>query len=458
MTKTLFEDFSPTSAKEWTQKIQVDLKGDDFNSLITHTNNGIDIKPFYHLENTPQTPISAAPTHWYITEKFTITHANQQKELKASIEKGTESLWLFFPKEIVNLTELLANIALENIPIFIEVENLNNTHLKELKRFLKKHKNHQIRLGIDIVGNLAKTGNWLSNLKQDHDLLLNFLEIHELCSVQVAINTQVYQHAGATQVQQLAYSLAHVNEYLNFITQKIPNIKSVFKPLFKTAISTNYFFETAKLIALRDLYATLAEAYDMPEYIEILAFPSTRNKTLYDYNVNMLRSTTECMSAVLGNANFICNMPYDEIFHHQNNFGRRIARNQLLILKNESYFDKVENPTDGTYYITHLVEQLSEKALDIFKQIEKSGGFLAALKAGTIQRKVKESAEKEQAQFDKGEITLIGTNKYQNPEDKMAHELEKSPFLQKEKRKTLIEPIIAKRLAEKLEQTRLNEE
>ena len=164
------------------------------------------------------------------------------------------------------------------------------------------------------------------------------------------------------------------------------------------------------------------------------------------------------MSAILGGANTICNLPYDILFHKPNEFGERISRNQLLVLKNESYFDKVNNPADGSYYIESLTEQLSEKALQLFKDIETNGGFLSQLKEGTIQRKIKESAAKEQAEFDAEKIVLLGTNKHPNLAEKMKNDLEISPFLNIEKRKTLIEPIIEKRLSEKLEINRLDKE
>ena len=151
-------------------------------------------------------------------------------------------------------------------------------------------------------------------------------------------------------------------------------------------------------------------------------------------------------------------MPYDAIYHKDNEFGERISRNQLLILKNESYFDKVNNPSDGAYYIENLTNQLAEKALIVFKDIEANGGFLYQLKEGIIQRKIKESATKEQEQFNNGEAVLLGTNKHQNPKDKMKDDLELYPFVKTNQRKTLIEPIIEKRLAETLEQERLKTE
>src|SRR5690606_4390425 len=215
---------------------------------------------------------------------------------------------------------------------------------------------------------------------------------------------------------------------------------------FSLAIGPNYFFEIAKIRALRKLYATLAKEYSVNETCHILAIPSKRNKTLYDYNVNILRSTTECMSAILGGADTVCNLPYDALYHKSNEFGERISRNQLLILKYESYFDAVSNPADGTYYIESLTDELAEKALQLFKEIEKGGGFLQQLKEGTIQKKIKESAEKEQQLFENGELKLLGTNYHPNKNDRMKEELQLFPFVKHNPVKTLIAPIIEKRI------------
>ena len=186
--------------------------------------------------------------------------------------------------------------------------------------------------------------------------------------------------------------------------------------------------------------------------------PSKRNKTLYDYNVNMLRTTTECMSAILGGADTIYNLPYDVLYHKNNEFAERISRNQLLILKAESHFDTVSNPADGAYYIEILTNELAEKALQLFKEIEASGGFLKQLKDGIIQKKIDDSAQKEQKQFDAKELVLVGTNNYINSMDAMKDQLELFPFLKVKSRKTLIKPIIERRLSETIEQERLNNE
>jgi len=268
----------------------------------------------------------------------------------------------------------------------------------------------------------------------------------------ISINAGLYQNAGANMVQQIGYSLAHANEYFN----RIPTINQTI--VFEVAVGTNYFFEIAKLRALRLLFNLIAKEYNHNMDCHILVTPTKRNKTIYDYNVNMLRTTTECMSAILGGADAIANLAYDALYHKDNEFGDRIARNQLLILKNESHFDKVNNPADGSYYIESLTSQLAEKALTLFKDIEANGGFLKQLNEGIIKRKIQESADKEQELFDKGKEILLGTNKYPNKKDLMKDNLELYPFVKIKPRKTLISPLIEKRLPEKVEQERLKEE
>ena len=313
---------------------------------------------------------------------------------------------------------------------------------------------------IDLIGNLAATGNWYHNLKQDHDILNRIVtEISAKKQHPLSVDTTTYQNAGANMVQQLAYALAHANEHLNHFSseEKSDGLKSL--PLtFNVAIGSNYFFEIAKIRALRVLYATLAKEYGLEETCHIIATPSRRNKTIYDYNVNMLRTTTECMSAILGGADTIFNMPYDVLYHKSNEFAERISKNQLLILREESYFGTASNPADGTYYIESLTNELAEKALELFKNIEQGGGFLKQLKEGVIQKKIKESAAKEQALFNDGTLKLVGTNYHINKQNHMKDELQLYPFIKTNPRKTLLEPIIEKRLAEKVEQERLKNE
>ena len=450
MSKKLFKEFSEVSSKEWKQKIQADLKGADYNdTLIWKTNEGIDIKPFYHSDEFASLPnvSTSKATQWQICETIFVADVEKSNHhAKEYLNKGAQSIKFIIPSEDISIASLLNGIDLNKTLLFFELQFMSSDYVKQLTESASKEKTI---IQTDIIGNLAKSGNWFTNLQEDHT---QFEAIVNRTTT-ISIDLTLYQNAGATMVQQLAYALAHSNEYLNYLKNK-----ETLKIIFNVSVGTNYFFEIAKLRALRILWKTLASEYGNTSDCHIFARPTKRNKTLYDYNTNLLRTTTECMSAILGGADTINNLAYDALYHKTNEFGNRISRNQLLVLKHESYFDKVNNPADGTYYIESLTQQLAEKALELFKDIETNGGFLKQLKEGVIQRKIKESAEKEQTQFNNGEEVLLGTNKHPNPNDKMKDELELYPFVKTNARKTLVEPIIEKRLAETTEQNRLKTE
>lgn len=456
----LFTEFQAVSAKAWKQQIQFDLKGADYNeTLVWESPEGIKVKPFYHQEDMDISTrtISKSNSSWKIGHTIYAGNAIRAngKALKF-LNRGVESILFIVPSKEIEIKVLLKGIDVKTVPVYFELQFLSADYIKKIANVAGAAA-AEIHLNIDIIGNLAKSGNWFANLEDDHQALGSILETGLPNTLQVDVS--LYQNAGANMVQQLAYALAQANEYLNYFESIIANeVKQSFPIAFKVSVGTNYFFEIAKLRALRLLWKTLAAEYGISADCHIMAQPTKRNKTLYDYNTNMLRTTTESMSAVLGGADVVFNTPYDAIYHKTNEFGERIAVNQLLLLKYEGHFDKVDNAADGAYYIENLTQQLAEKALELFKTIEKGGGFLKYLKDHTIQKKIKESAQKEQAKFDAATEILVGTNKFQNPNDKMKDNLELYPFVKTSPRKTLVEPIIERRLAEGLEQKRLKEE
>ncbi len=463
MSNSLFEAFKQVSAKEWKQKIQVDLKGADYNETLIWKNlEGIDVKPFYHQDDFKEEPafIPGHPKVWKIAQEIFIddeTIAN--KLLVYSIKRGAEAVFITSNKEFTPEI-VFENFPFENTAIYFSFRFLSEAFVTQLKLFFSKlsNENKSIYYNIDIIGNLTRTGNWHQNLNKDHAILENLIKNNTNENI-ISVDASIYQNSGGNIVQQIAYGLSHANEYLNhFCNHTNSDSANELNITFQLAIGSNYFFEIAKIRALRKLYATLANVYGISTTCQIITTPSKRNKTLYDYNVNLLRTTTEYMSAILGGANTICSKAYDAIYHKSNEFGERIARNQLLILKHESYFKASDNPAKGSYYIESLTEQLADKALSLFKEIEANGGFLKQLKEGTIQRKIKETAAKEQQLFNKDEIELLGTNTHWNIDDKMKNELELYPFVKFNPIKTLIEPLIEKRLSEKLELERLNKE
>ena len=461
MSKFLFEDFDEVSAKQWKQKIQYDLKGADYNdTLVWKSPEGINVKPFYHEDDFKEDfqPIPGQPQNWKIAQKIFIDDEKIANHIALdALKRGAEAI-VFKAAEDFDPKTVFKDFPFEQASIYFNLSFLSEAFYGKLIKFFSEKK-ATVFYNIDLIGNLARTGNWFHNLKRDHEILDHLLERHSTENF-LSVDACLYQNAGANIVQQLAYALAHVNEYLNHIASASHSDSSLNEAeiTFHLATGPNYFFEIAKIRALRKLYASLAKEYGTNQTCHILATPSKRNKTLYDYNVNLLRSTTECMSAILGGADTVCNLPYDALYHKSNEFGERISRNQLLILKHESYFDTVSNPADGTYYIESLTDELAEKALQLFKEIEKGGGFLQQLKEGIIQKKIKESAEKEQQLFDSGELKLLGTNYHPNKNDRMKDDLELFPFVKNNPVKTLIPPIVERRLSEITEQERLKTE
>ena len=449
MKSTLFNNFNKTSAAAWKQKIQVDLKGADYNdTLLWKTDDNIVVKPFYTKEDRKLGLTSETKFKFNISQSIYIHDPKTANYIaKSALEKGANAIE-FIAKEEFDYKTVLKKIDFQNTIIYFRFLFLDATFITEVSNFINSNNCY---IQVDIINNLAQSGNWFNNLKSDH---LEFEKIVKNCTNSIAIDATLYQNAGATITQQLAYTLAHANEYLSNLGKDIAH-----KFHFNFAIGSNYFFEIAKLKAFRVLWKSLLNEYNVKETTtHIFSQPSLRNKTIYDYNVNMLRTTSECMSAILGGANTINNLAYDAVFHKKNEFGERIARNQLLILQQESYLANANTIVNGSYYIESITNQLAENALQIFKDIENSGGFLKQLKQGTIQRKITESANKEQDKFNSEEIVLLGTNKLLNKNDFMKNEIEMYPFVKTKPIKTLISPVIKRRLSEAIEIEKLENE
>lgn len=444
----LFNEFDKVSAEAWKQKIQVDLKGADYNeTLLWKTQEGIVVKPFYTEEDRTYQEILLPKKGFQICQSITIENEADANSLAVdALKRGANAIQFTADKEF-NINSLLKNIS-SDVTLYFKLSFSSINFINQIAQTCNFKK---VFYQIDLYGNLAQTGNWFINKKEDAKLFNNIITSHKNT---VFVNAALYQNSGANRAQQLAYALAHTNEYIEqFGKEAIENLH------FQFAVGSNYFLEISKLRAFRILLDSLLEKHGVTKHTaHIFCVPSKRNKSLYDYNVNMLRTTSECMSAILGGADTICNLPYDSIYHKSNEFGERIARNQLLILKEESHLSESQEIANGSYYIESLTQQLAEKALLIFKQIEKGGGFLEQLMKGTIQSKIKESAAKEQDEYDKGKLVVLGANKLQNPKDQMKETIEISPFLKKKSIKTIIPPIIEKRLTEDGEKERLNNE
>ncbi len=442
--ENLFKDFQPVSSKAWKQKIQMDLKGADYNdTLINQTNDVIKIKPFYHSDDFKSLQISDLNNDFSICQTVFIADEKIACNIAINALKKGVTVIRFIANKVFDLDFVLNHLKNQTESSFIF--NLNFLDEKFNSKIKKTTTKLNCTFNLDVIGNYAKNGNWFKGQVLD---IKNTKVINS-----ISINATLYQNAGANKVQQIAYALSHLNEYLN---ANLINNDTLINCTF--SVGSDYFLEISKLRAFRYLFNKLVAEYGIKPQLNLIVEPTLRNKTIYDYNINMLRTTTECMSAILGGADIISNISYDTLYHKSNDFGERIARNQLIILKEESYFKEANTIAKGSYYIEQLTYELAENSLKLFKEIENNGGFIEQLKKGAIQRKIEESAKKEQQQFDANEIILVGTNKFSNENDKMKEDLQLFPFVKKQPRQTSIQPIIPKRLAEKLEQERLKQE
>ena len=237
----------------------------------------------------------------------------------------------------------------------------------------------------------------------------------------IGVNALSLNNAGAYIYQELGYALAWGNEYLNQLTEAgVPAAKVAKKMKFNFGIGSNYFMEIAKFRAARMLWADIVAQYlgeddcKCAAQMHVHAETSTFNLTVFDSYVNLLRTQTEAMSAALGGVDSMTVTPFDKAYETPNDFSERLARNQQLLLKEESHFDKVVDPAAGSYYIENLTASIAKQAWDLFLSVEEEGGFMASVKAGKVQEAINASNKARHEAVARRKEILLGTNQYPN--------------------------------------------
>ncbi len=440
----LFKEFNKVGSKEWKQKIQVDLKGLDYQTLITKTPEQIDIKPFYHFDDFI-TSVQPATSQFTICQELTINNTKTAGKIARKALNNGAGMFSFYFDKTFDIQSLIKD--LDPSTLIFKADMLDTDFLIKLY----EQTNGKSQIFVDPIGHFVRFGNWFENESKDFEKL-NILQNYFPDTYRfIEISSYHYKNAGASITQELAYSFSHAVEYIEKL-----GVASLNQIQFAVANGSHYFFEIAKLKALHYLWQLIGNEYHNNVTPKIYTRPSIRNKSIFDPYVNMLRTGMEMMSAVLGGSDFVANMPFDAVYKKSNEFSERIARNQLIILQKEAGFEAASDSTEGNYYIEEITSKLANKALDIFKQIEKAGGILSQLYKGKIQQKIMESADKEQKLFDEGKLVLVGTNKYPNTKETKP-EIDFYPFMKKRNGQTLISPVVPKRLAEKTEQERLKQ-
>ena len=449
--KDLFDGFAPTSAEEWKAKIEKDLRGKDYSTLISQTPDGVSIQPFYHRS---QIDVSGQPfkamAKWDIAQEILVDDAKAaNQEALDHLNRGATSL-LFYCHSEVNLKLLLEGIQIEFIRINFVVEGNALALAENFKELINERglKESEIAgsINTDILESLARTGKWMVDEAADFDNIKKLnaslpKHIKGLC-----INANLFANAGATLSQQLGIALSMVYEYIHRLELKDTN---TFWTNF--ALGSDYFGEIAKLRAFRRLWSQLNSelSFEQNEAF-IYAETALRNKTILDAYNNMIRTTSESMAAAIGGANEISVKGFNHTFKTPDFFGERIAKNQQNLLEHESHINAVNDISQGSYFIETLTEELATKGWNFFKEIEKNGGYVEAIKTGWLQEQVEISAAAEQQAFDDQEVVLIGANKYAKQDENLKEIIVRGMFAANDK-ETLFKRIVPIRLSEKLE-------
>ncbi|TAJ14689.1 methylmalonyl-CoA mutase small subunit [Marinilabiliaceae bacterium JC017] len=484
----LFSDFPPVSTKEWMDKITVDLKGADFErKLVWRTNEGFNVRPFYrsedleslnYLESLPgEFPYvrgnKASDNKWLVRQDILVDDVTKANAKALDIlTKGVDALCFCFEEESLisseNIEALLKNILSEKVEINFETKHGNKKLVEALVAAMEKVNRDlnavQGSINYDAIGDLTVKGKVCSSVEKALDYTKEIIDAAKAMPQfkSVGVNAKHFNNAGATVVQELAFALSMGNEYLAQLTERGLSINEVASNLkFNFGVGGNYFMEIAKLRAARLLWSKIVEEYK-PTGKEVCKMhihseTSAWNKTVFDPNVNMLRTQTEAMSATLGGAQSLTVQPFDMYYKESDTFSERIARNQQLLLKEESHFDKIVDPAAGSYYIENLTDSIANEAWKLFLELEEKGGYLVALKEGFVQELVKQSADKRRKAVATRRENLLGTNQFPNINEQIMANIEAAK-LEKEAVSSEgceVEPIVLFRGAEEFEAMRL---
>ena len=450
----LFAEFPPVTTEQWEEVIAKDLKGADYEKkLVWKTAEGFNVRPYYRAENLegikflgkgvgefPYVRGVKKCNNWRIVQSvWQSDPAEANETAHKAIEGGVESV-VFSVPDGKNLSREALDTMLAGIDtsqIEITFRGCGMPHLAKMvveKADQEKWDEEKSRVNF-IADPIIKLLSLKGGFPHGDDGAKNFAAIHDmiiLCSKYkkwrvVNVNAYNFQYAGSTIVQELAFAMAVGHEYLVRLMDTGLSIDQVARSMrFTFAISPNYFMEIAKLRAARMLWANIVKEYK-PEYEEsqkimTTAVTSRWGMTLYDPYVNMLRATTEAMSAAIAGVYSLEVLPFDVIYEKPTDFSCRIARNVQLLLKHESHFNNVTDPAGGSYYIENLTQNIADQAWTLFKDIESKGGYIQAFKDGYITSAIEASAAKKDKDVATRKIVLLGTNQYPNFTEKAGEE------------------------------------
>lgn len=357
--------FSKVSLHEWEALVKKQLKTDDIYSVLSKENlEGLTVKPYY---DSVAKPLKNLPK----VEESTHLVSDYHEDLE-------ESVFAFLLNNNVE--------NLEEKALFINNKNLAEHIIPEGNRVFS-----------------------LIDVFNENEVSLNEQLTKELLAKDfernICIDVSLHQNSGAAIYQQLGIALAKTKELTEVFGKEILN-----KLVFRMAICSNYFFEIAKIRALKLLFNQLSKEYQLDEIPYIFAETSFRNKAKNDEENNLIRSTLELASAMIGGADALYTNDYK--IENSTELSEEISFKQQIVLAYESIINVFEDASNGSYYVEDLTQQIAEKSWKYFLEIEENGGYLQNLKSGKIQKDIFAQAVAEQHWVEEGKIKLIGVNLY----------------------------------------------
>lgn len=440
----LFTEFPPVPTEKWEEVITADLKGADYErKLVWKTGEGFNVRPYYRAENLegikflgsqagefPYVRGTHAHNRWRVHQTVSVVCPKEANaEALKILNAGVDSLGFCIASadfSAADLDMLLKDICIPAVEITFCGEKMANVAELVLAKVEKEgiaKEDVRIAFCIDpLVKGLSSKGDFCS--PNGEKCIARIVElIHKTKEYKhvriVTVAGQTFGNSGSTIVEELAFTLSAGHDYLVRLMDAGLDVDAAARKLrFSFSVSSNYFMEIAKFRAARMLWANIVKGYGPAKNcackMHIHAETSRWNQTVYDPYVNMLRGTTEAMSATIAGVHSLEVTPFDTSFENPTEFSKRIARNVELLLKNESHFDQVVDPAGGSYYVENLTQSIAAEAWKLFLEIEQKGGYTEAYKAGLIVERIKASAAAKDKNIATRRQTLLGANQYPN--------------------------------------------
>ena len=440
----------------WRSQIDKDLKGADFNRrLVTRTPEGIALQPLYTRANLPASISTRekpgeAPFRRGLVNQPTCRKLQSIRRpdpaafntaIKHALMNGQDAVVLphvdtagsdWSPHQLDDLTTALADVELTAVPVHLRTgadplpaAALYLAHAKARGMATEELSGS---VAADPIGESARSG---SAPTDDAALLNNLDGWTQWCASHapglrtIAINATVWSDAGANATQELGFALATMAEYLReFAGRELDGLTVLRHSLVTFGVGPKFFTELAKFRAWRvvvsKLLVGLGEDPMTAQGMAVHAQVGAWNKSQLDVHANMLRSTTEALSAIVGGVDGLQVPSFDEVLSEHSVMGERIARNLHAIIGEEFGFSNTQDAGGGSWYIENLSDSLARGAWDVFREIEKQGGMRAALKADWPQSQVQAVVASRESDFAVRKSGMIGTNSFPNLRDRLS--------------------------------------